>query len=184
MSNPYTPTSYGHAGLGAAPAAPHTAAPSVPPSTPETQATPAPPSDQGSALLADPAFNVFIQRLGLSQGDLQNAAQLKANTLRDTEAGMEPRLQRGEDYNQQQLANRFEARGILNSSERLGAQQHEANAYADRLAAMHAAYANNLANVAQQLALQIAQGNGNAALQGQTAAGNLSIADQTGASTR
>lgn len=176
--------------LPVAPVAPATALPGHPvsaPSAPGAPATPggAPPglpSPQQSgpppaSLAADPAYNAFLNSLGISDADLRNSAALRAGQTWTSEAGAEAPLQTAQANALDRNQRVYNSRGLVNSSDNLNAGANLRSAYADKLAAMRNSAANSVANLYATLAGNLAKNSQSQANTGTTLAGNDFVAN-------
>ena len=132
----------------------------------------APPAPLG----ADPAYNAFLAKLGLTDANLRDAATLRMGNIDANVNKQMPGIQQAEGDAVNHTMNVMNGRGILNSSDAFGA--HGAvpmvqAQYAARMAALQSGAQSQKDAIIQNIAQQLANGQAAAIVQGQTAAGNV-----------
>lgn len=127
-------------------------------------------------LTADPAYNAFMNRLGLSQADMANQAVLnQALNYAGAQRGIN-QLNQAEPLAEQRVAGALNARGVLNSSFAQGpggTLPQLASSYAAKVAGLQANKQAATERTMQALGVKLAGGDANAMQKGQQAAGNV-----------
>ena len=129
-----------------------------------------------SQLAANPAYVSFLNSLGLSDADLQNAAASKAAQTWQSEQAAQQATNLSLQNAQTRTANEQAGVGLENSSQALNAQGLLQQAAAAKIGALQNAAAQSVNNTYVTLAGQQAQGQQNLANVGTNVAGASNIA--------